>query len=242
MMIKMIATEDWWNVLINFNESIMPFQFIWAGIALILTIWFFIKPGKITNILLKVYFMLSFAFISIMFFAIKGQELPAFVGQTICFGSLAILFALDLKLNKLQFIMPEKLIPKIVMMISTVLVFLYPVFGMLSGHVYPRMIILGTFPCPTVALAIIFTTASLSKIEIKWQSIGLFAIWLLLLIWAIPFPIAIQIPQFGAYEDIIMLLIGIYGLTMLIVTVIEKSIEIRKEKQLLDSEGITIKS
>ena len=238
----MITTEDWWNVLINFNESIMPFQFIWAGIALILTIWFFIKPGKINAILLKVYFMLSFAFISIMFFAIKGQDLPAFVSQAICFGSLAILFTIDLKLNKLQIILPEKLAPKIVMMISVVLVFLYPIIGMLSGHIYPRMIILGTFPCPTVALAIIFATASLSKAEIKWQSIGLLAIWILLLIWAIPFPIAIQIPQFGAYEDIVMLLIGIYGLVSLIWTIVKKSLKMREEKQLLRSEETITKS
>lgn len=237
----MIATEDWWNVLINFNESIMPFQFIWAGIALILTIWFFIKPGKITNILLKVYFMLSFVFISIMFFVIKGQELPAFVAQAICFGSLAILFAIDLKLNKLQFILPEKLTSKIIMMISLVLVFLYPVVGIITGHVYPRMIILGTFPCPTIALALVFATASLSKIEIKWKSIGLLAIWTLMLIWAIPFPIAIQIPQFGAYEDIIMLLIGIYGLVMLILTIIKKSLEIRNEKQLIHTEETATK-
>ena len=236
MMIIMIATEDWWNVLISYNESIMPFQFIWAGIALILTIWFFIKPGKITNILLKVYFILSFAFISIIFFAIKGQELPAFIGQAICFGSLAILLAIDLKFNKFQFTKPEKLAPKIVMLVSLVLVFLYPIFGMILGHIYPRMIILGTFPCPTTALAIVFATASLSKVEIKWQSIGLLTIWILLLVWAIPFPIAIQIPQFGAYEDSIMLLIGIYGLIMLISTVIRKSIEIRREDQLVHSE------
>ena len=37
----------------------------------------------------------------------------------------------------------------------------------------------------------------------------------LLLLWAIPFPILIQIPQFGAHEDGIMVLIGLYNLFIL---------------------------
>jgi len=38
----------------------------------------------------------------------------------------------------------------------------------------------------------------------------------LLLLWAIPFPILIQIPQFGAYEDGIMLVLGVYALAVLL--------------------------
>jgi hypothetical protein len=38
----------------------------------------------------------------------------------------------------------------------------------------------------------------------------------LLLFWAVPLPIFAQIPRFGVYEDSIMLVIGIYGLIMLV--------------------------
>lgn len=38
-----------------------------------------------------------------------------------------------------------------------------------------------------------------------------------LLLWAIPFPIAIQIPQFGAYEDGIMVATGVLALLTLVV-------------------------
>jgi len=40
--------------------------------------------------------------------------------------------------------------------------------------------------------------------------------------WAVRFPILIQIPKFGCYEDAIMLSIGIYGLIMLIVSLMRK--------------------
>jgi hypothetical protein len=39
----------------------------------------------------------------------------------------------------------------------------------------------------------------------------------LLLIWAIPFPIMIQIPKFGVYEDGIMLTAGIFSLIVYII-------------------------
>jgi len=51
------------------------------------------------------------------------------------------------------------------------------------------------------------TTATLQKR--RW----LYLVTLgLLLLWAIPFPILIQIPQFGAYEDGIMVVLGVYAL------------------------------
>ena len=230
----MITAEAWWNVLGNYNEFIMPFQFIWMGIALLLTIWFFIKPEKLTTILLKIYLILSFAFIAIVFFAIHGQELPAFIAQTICFGSLSLLFTIDLKLNKFQFRIPEKSASKIVMIVALLSVYLYPVVGLLSGHIFPKLIFLGTFPCPTTAFALIFAATSLPKMNLEWQNVGYYATWLLLLIWAIPFPIAIQIPQFGAYEDIIMLVIGVSSCSLIICTLIQRI----KEKRIIEKSAL----
>jgi hypothetical protein len=40
--------------------------------------------------------------------------------------------------------------------------------------------------------------------------------YFLLLVWAIPFPLFIQIPRYGVYEDAIMFLSGLYSLTMLV--------------------------
>ena len=226
----MIPVEEWWDILANYNQFIMPFQFIWAAVGIILTIWFLIKPSKYNNLALKIFFIVSFMFIAIVFFSIKGQDLPAFVAQTICFGSLALLLFVDIWFKKFEFKIPENNLNKIIMYISLAIVFLYPVVGLLAGHSYPRMIIFGTFPCPTVALALVFATASLPEIKLDWKCMILFSIWTLLLIWAIPFPIAIQIPIFGAYEDIIMLTIGIFGLIRLIWILVKKGISFKKNK------------
>ena len=219
----MIPTEDWWNILASYNESIMPFQFIWAAVGILLTFWFMIKPSKKVNILLKLYFSISFMLIAVLFFLIKGRELPAYIAQAICFGILAILFALDIKFDKMKFKVPEGKFRLIFMSASFLLVFLYPVIGLISGHVYPRMILYGTFPCPTTALALVYATACIP--EVDWKSM------ILLLVWAIPFPIAIQIPIFGVYEDSIMLFMGLTSLAIWIWYLVKK----RKESSSIDS-------
>ena len=79
---------------------------------------------------------------------------------------------------------------------------------MLLGHYYPKMVILGTFPCPTTAFALALLAAAIPKVDKK--------VYILLLFWAIPLPMFVQIPRFGVYEDSIMLVIGIYSLIMLV--------------------------
>lgn len=69
-------------------------------------------------------------------------------------------------------------------------------------------IILGAFPCPTTALALVFMATSI-PLKRRWLYLVTMG---LLLLWAIPFPILIQIPQFGAYEDGIMVVLGVYAL------------------------------
>jgi len=88
----------------------------------------------------------------------------------------------------------------------------YPLIALLQGRPFSQWIIPGTFPCPTTALALVFM-ATTSSARRRWLYLVTVC---LLLIWAVPFPIMIQIPRFGVYEDSIMLAIGIYSLIMLI--------------------------
>ncbi len=67
---------------------------------------------------------------------------------------------------------------------------------------------MGTFPCSTTALALVLLAFSVPNVDIKS--------YILLLIWAIPFPILIQIPKFGVYEDLIILISGLIALGFLI--------------------------
>jgi hypothetical protein len=80
-------------------------------------------------------------------------------------------------------------------------------FGLLAGRPSSDWII-----CPTTALALLFMALATPQ---KRRSLYLVTMGLLLL-WAIPFPILIQIPQFGAYEDGIMVVLGVYALVGLL--------------------------
>jgi len=210
----MIEPEKWWGVLESYNVAIFPIQIVMIALAAIATCLLFAKPGTKTNIVMKAFLALSFTWIALVFFLILGKELPAGYFQTSLFFIIAALFAIDIFRGKMEFRMPESGWLKYLTILLLIMVFSYPLIGMLFGHHYPRMVILGTFPCPTTAFALVLLVCALPRVDK--------ILYVLLLIWAIPFPILIQIPQFGCYEDTIMLSIGIYGLIMLIVNMIRK--------------------
>ena len=203
----MMSAENWWASLEAYSLSIFPMQIVMYILAAVLMILFFARPGTMMNRFLKAYLAFACAWIGVVFFLILGQDLPAHNAQAFLFLSIAVLFAADLFMGKIEFRVPETKWRLRTTIFWFVMAFLYPVVGMLAGHAYPRMIILGTFPCPTVAFALVLMTTALPKVT--WP------VYLLLLLWAIPFPIFFQIPQFGVYEDSIMLVIGIYSLVML---------------------------
>ena len=87
------------------------------------------------------------------------------------------------------------------------LVFCYPLFGVAFGRPFASLIIPGTFPCPTTALGLLVLTTALPRVD----KIA----YILLLLWAIPFPPFIQLPKYGVYEDAIMFVSGVYSLILL---------------------------
>ena len=211
----MIPATEWWNIIGNYGLSIFPMQFINLALGFIIVIFFLVKRNELASRILKVYFVYSFLWIGVIFFFLLGKDLPAYIMQMLLFSSLGILFAIDLKVNKIQFKIPQEKSRRILYFTFLILVFAYPLIGYLLGeHTYPKLIILGSYPCPTAALALVLISGNIRKID--WK------IFILLLIWAIPFPIFIQIPQFGVYEDSIMLLSGLYTIGLWIYEQIRK--------------------
>lgn len=121
---------------------------------------------------------------------------------------ISLLLAVDLHRQKMQFRLPEVRWQKYFTLVLMLVVFCYPLFGMVFGHRFPRIIMPGTLPCPTTAFGLLLLTTALPRVDK--------IVYLLLLFWAIPFPPFIQIPKYGVYEDGIMLGIGIYSLIMLV--------------------------
>lgn len=207
----MIEAESWWAILEAYNVSMYPLQFVMYALAAIVTVVFFVRPGRATTRLVQAYFALAFAWIGIVFFMVLGQTFPAHNAQAFLFVALALVFAVESLINRIEFKVPKLRWLRATTVAALVLTFLYPVVGLLVGHVFPRSIIPGIFPCPTVALVLVFMSTTLPnrKPFIYYLTLGL------LLLWAIPFPIFFQIPQFGVYEDGIMLVIGLYSLIVL---------------------------
>jgi len=208
----MIPTNEWWAVLQNYSLSIFPAQIVFYLLTVAMLVVFFTQQETIANRVIKGGFALAFVWIGIVFFLLFGQEFPAHNAQAFLFLSLSVLYTVDFFTNTYHFSMPRAGWRKTLTIAGFGLTMAYPLFAILLGRPASHWIVPGTFPCPTVALALVFMATTFPSRN-RW----LYLITLgLLLLWAIPFPIMIQIPQFGVYEDSIMLLMGIYSLGILV--------------------------
>jgi hypothetical protein len=85
-------------------------------------------------------------------------------------------------------------------------VFLYPLFGLPLGHIYPR-ILTPVMPCPLTVFALAMIAAAAPKVDRK--------LYILLLPWALAgLPKCLGI--LDCYEDCILFAAGVYGLILLI--------------------------
>ncbi|UCZ56376.1 DUF6064 family protein [Desulfurispirillum indicum] len=204
----MLPANEWWEILGSYGANVWPAQAIFFLAAVLIALLVFLKPGSTSNTLVRLYLALSFGWIGVVFFLALGIGLKG----SYFFGSLfiivAVLFAVDVGKQKMDFRPPIAGWQRNLTVLFMILILCYPVFSLLFGHQFPRLIVPGTFPCPTTALALLLLTFSLPQVNK--------VIYIILLFWAIPFPPLIQIPKYGVYEDTIMLSVGIYSLVMLL--------------------------
>jgi predicted pyridoxine 5'-phosphate oxidase superfamily flavin-nucleotide-binding protein len=205
----MLSKTEWWEVIATYNESIYPLQ--WVGLLVLISITLYLMYGKEekANLIIKASLFIMNAFIGIrFFFTSEGFPLPLRISQGMLFVSIALLIGLDLKMNKLQFQFPRNGWKKILFIIGMVVMMIYPFVGGLSGKEMSYWIVPGTLPCPTTAYALLlFITAKKRENRL---------LFLLLLIWAIPFPPLVQLPKYQVYEDSIMFLLGLIALPLFI--------------------------
>lgn len=147
-----------------------------------------------------------------MFYMILAKGMAGDSHGNYFFGSLfifvSVLFVIDLFRNKMQFSLPTVGWRKYATVLLMVLVFCYPLFGILSGHSFTSLIMPGTFPCPTTALGLLLLTIALPQVDK--------IIYILLLFCAVPFTPFFQIAKYGVYEDTILFTTGIYSLVLLV--------------------------
>ena len=226
---NMLPANEWWGILEVYGAKIWPVQALFFVAAVLIVLLVFLKPGNPTNTLVRLYMVLSFGWIGVVFFLVLGKELKG----NYFFGSLfiivAILFVLDMFRQRMDFHLPRVSWKRYLTLALTLIALCYPVFSIAFGHRFPRVIIPGTFPCPTTALALMLLTTALPRVDK--------VIYIILLFWAIPFPPLIQIPKYGVYEDAIMLAIGVYSLAMLLKNWKEKSAPNQAVHRFADNTG-----
>jgi len=203
----MINSETWWNIIGRYNNEIFPIQIIIMALGVVLTYFLFFKPSIKINKMMKAYLSFTFAWSGIVFFLIFGRELPGiFLGVPLCLLA-AILFTLDIFINKTKFKISELKWQKYLTIFFVFISFLYPLIGFAFGHYYPRSCILGVMPCPTTSFALALLASSLPEVDKK--------VYILLLVWALP-SVGKCLGALDLYEDCIVFWVGIYALIMLI--------------------------
>ena len=210
----MISSQDWWNVIRNYGQSIYPTQIIVMIIGIVAVIYLVFGSKSKSNVLMKAYLGLCNLWIGIGFFIVLGKGFPSPLKQIqgLLFVVIGILFIIDIFTKKSNLAFSKFKSKKYLNLGFLLVVFCYPLVGVLLGRSINELIFPGTLPCATAALSLVLLTNSIKKVNLP--------LYILLLIWAIPFPVLIQIPKFHVYEDSIMFLIGVYALLVLVVSTI----------------------
>jgi hypothetical protein len=195
-----------------YGARIQPVQIVFYIAAVLLVGWLFIRPGRIQTLVTKLYLSMAFAWNGIAFYFVLARDMAGGSYGNYVFGSVfiivAVLFAVDLFRQKMRFSLPTVRWQRYATLVLTLLVFCYPLFGVVLGHSSASLIMPGAFPCPTTALGLLLLTMALPQVDKT--------IYLLLLVCAIPFTPFVQIARYGVYEDTILFTTGVYSLVLLL--------------------------
>jgi hypothetical protein len=198
--------ETFWTQVGSYNKATLPVQAILIVAAVILAYLAFTKPGAKTDIWMKAFLALAFAWNGIVFFLIFAKNpISTFFGAPL-FIILAILFTVDIFAKKTEFRFPDVKWRKWSTILWILLVFLYPLIGLPLGHTYPRMLT-PVMPCPLTVFALAMVAAAAPKVDRK--------LYILLLPWALA-GLPKCLGALDCYEDCILFAAGVYGLILLI--------------------------
>jgi hypothetical protein len=208
----MVTKEEFWNIMRSYGSLIWPAQIIFYLLAILLVGWVLIKPGKLPNFFAKLFLSIAFAWNGVLYFltlakGVAGNSNGNYINGFL-FIIVACLFAIDLFREKMQFALPKLRWQKYVVLSLMLLVFCYPLIGLLLGYDFASLLVPGTHPCPTTALGLILLILALPYVNKT--------LFILLIFLAVPFTPFLQIAKYGIFEDTILFIVGLYGLFLLV--------------------------
>jgi hypothetical protein len=215
----MVSTEVFWTRVGAYNQATWPISVVMTVAALFLTWRVFFWPGARTDVWIKAFLSLAFAWNGIVFFLVFLRvPLSMLIGAPL-FIIVSVLFTVDIWTKKTHFRPPEAMWKRGLTVLWIVLVFLQPALGWPLGHIYPK-VLLPMFPCPLTVFAIALVAAAAPQADKK--------AFILLLPWAL-----MALPKcfgaLGCYEDCILFASGVYGLVELIRNWKTRQVEAREE-------------
>lgn len=188
--------QSFWNVIGNYNKHTWVLQIIMLIFVIVSIMLSYMQKVKWAA---KFSLGIANLFIGIVFFAWYGTEpiqkffaLPLYL---LC----GILFLFESWKYKDDIV--ER--PDIIQTSLLLLYFIYPIISMLLGNSFPQMVTY-IMPCPVISLSIAVYAGYKRKNKILLA---------LLTIWGLT---GIKSIIFNAYEDIILLICGLYSIVLLI--------------------------
>jgi len=191
-----MEASTFWEVIGLYNQKTIAIQLVLLAFfvcGVLITV--FTKKGWILKLILGVLNL----FICIGFFAMYGVEPIQKYFAFPLYLFTGILFFYDAVKNRQDEIQR----PNTMQMILIVLYVLYPVISMVLGARFPQMVT-HIMPCPVVTISIALYSCYKKKNLILLS---------LLTLWGLT---GVKSVIFAAYEDIILLVAGIYGVILLV--------------------------
>jgi hypothetical protein len=199
------STEEFLLVLESYNLAIWPIQ-IFAYILVTLALFFLFKPTNYSTIIILAVLSFFWLFNGIVFCFVYWSEshLFGYIFGIFCVIQ-GILFLYSIKNSEITIGSPDKTYTLIGLLFIFYAIIGYQIFGYFLGHIYPKFFPASLVPCPTTIFTFGIFLLINNKIPLKYYVI----------------PLIISLGGFlaaynGIYEDIGLILAGIFGTILII--------------------------
>lgn len=188
--------KKFWDVIAHYNQDTWVIQAVFIFIIIFSAVMLYIRKNQW---LLQIALGLTNLFIGIVFFLVYGTEPIQMFFAAPLFILAGLLFVIEgtmkrdnkfIKLSKIQLLL-------------LFLIVFYPAISFLLGNSYPR-IVLYIMPCPVASLSIVIYSCYKYKNKL---------LLILLTVWGLT---GIKSFLFSVYEDVVLLICGIFCLYILI--------------------------
>jgi hypothetical protein len=189
----MKTANDFWNVIEKYNVETIYIQGVFSFFIIGMLLFSFTKQNQVIENLIKSLFSAVFIFVGIYFFLIIDKSFTAMIFGPY-FIIIGLLFLLSLYNSKSQLQYPTR-----IQYLLYLLVLFYPIISYFLGHQYPKQIFYIS-PCPITAIALITYCRLKKRNDI---------LNIMLVFWGLT---GIKAFIFDVHEDLILLIVGVYGL------------------------------